>query len=1033
MVGFRPGRAVGTLVLAMLLLLEMHLNAEVVEHGHAAELQLGQQVQDVTYHRQQQEVGQRNFGKELAAEEGREVEGNAGFQQADVGLDTGVLEQPSPEHRAVAGSQAGQWGGEAEAAGGAKEEGGVGGEITKGQRVEDPVVVAHASSAKEAQLERFGSTAPEVSGFSAEDELRLKEVAASAMEDVRTAKAVHGRVEKLNFLNDWEIEMQQQVDDYLRNVAKLGAAPENLDELSLPPRDAAAVAADRRPVAAAAAAALSAASEGGGAAGDNMGEDLMERFEALQKILFLNKTSRDAPAALAGLRELSEVLEAAVPSAPSLRRKLAILPEGVRPPPLSETIRKARSQAMARHSKAIAWGGTSDKSLLKLAAPGDASFIVAAIMAAGIGAPTVELNDTKAVSLLHKSAMTGTLEAHMSLADRYFMGRGVPKNCLWGLNHAKAVADHAIQMTEETSNYVAPLPTVRLRDRWLDPNYVDVHEMENGAAQVEMEEDMARRGSVEAQRHLGFRRLLGQGMDANPDHAFREFQGAAMEGDIFAMFNLGYMYLRGVGTPQNFGEAGRWFNQAAQAGLPAASNGLGVMAFNGHGMAQNLTAARLAFEAGAAGGDADSMYNLGTMYRSGFGTLANQTLARKHFQDAYDAGHWRAGHSLALLAETGVDSDPPNCTLAESFMREFIRERFNWVPLLNEAQRAYDSGDDWAAITQLALLAEQGCEQAEANLAHILQRGSGYLGSDRHRLAMRMLLRSGQRGGSDSLIEAGHLALEGQRFQLPRGADPELAVKLYRRSADAGEPEAMFILGWLYSRGVGVPLNRTAAAEYYQMSIDRMPADDPALAATLALLMLRAEELCQGLLSLFSWLPFQFPAGTGNPHSSPTTRATPGWILVDTEWDTVLLALLLAALATVLWVRRRRINSHLQARQLRRVQQRQATPASRGLANSPPSAPGSVAAAATEPPAVADFAPWAAGPPSPLPPADSPTERNGQLSEREAEAVTEAEASLAGVGAESACTAATVEGSETSASDQGPAPSFGASPVAGGR
>lgn len=37
-----------------------------------------------------------------------------------------------------------------------------------------------------------------------------------------------------------------------------------------------------------------------------------------------------------------------------------------------------------------------------------------------------------------------------------------------------------------------------------------------------MEQDMARRGSAEAQRHLGFRRLLGQGLEADPgDSGFR--------------------------------------------------------------------------------------------------------------------------------------------------------------------------------------------------------------------------------------------------------------------------------------------------------------------------------------------------------------------------------------------------------------------------------------------------------------------------------------------------------------------------------
>jgi len=294
---------------------------------------------------------------------------------------------------------------------------------------------------------------------------------------------------------------------------------------------------------------------------------------------------------------------------------------------------KQQKLANLAASKSIARGGRPDESLLELIAPGDAAFLLAALAASGIAAPGVPLNDSLAVRALHQSALTGSVSAHAALADRYLRGRVVPEDCWGGLEHLKIFANSAIQLTEETGDFQPPLPTVRFRDRWLDPNYVDAHEMENGEDQVEMEEDMARRGSAEAQRHLGFRRLLGQGMEANPEHAMREFQAAAAEGDPYAMFNLGYMNLQGLGVPaQNFEAAQRWFHEAAEAGLPAAANGIGVMHFNGQGIVQNFTAARLAFENGAHGGDADSMFNLGTIYRHGYGTPMNLTLARQHFK-----------------------------------------------------------------------------------------------------------------------------------------------------------------------------------------------------------------------------------------------------------------------------------------------------------------------------------------------------------------------------------------------------------------
>ena len=68
-------------------------------------------------------------------------------------------------------------------------------------------------------------------------------------------------------------------------------------------------------------------------------------------------------------------------------------------------------------------------------------------------------------------------------------------------------------------------------------------------------------------------------------------------------------------------------------------------------------------------------------------------LGRTILQNAYDTGHWRAGHSLALLAETGYGDVAPNCTTASVYLRNFIAERFTWVDMLNDAQKAHDEGD----------------------------------------------------------------------------------------------------------------------------------------------------------------------------------------------------------------------------------------------------------------------------------------------------------------------------------------------------
>ncbi len=50
---------------------------------------------------------------------------------------------------------------------------------------------------------------------------------------------------------------------------------------------------------------------------------------------------------------------------------------------------------------------------------------------------------------------------------------------------------------------------------------------------------------------MAYRRLVGRGIEADPEGAFHDFQAAAAQGDPYAIFNVGYMHLRvGMGRGQ---------------------------------------------------------------------------------------------------------------------------------------------------------------------------------------------------------------------------------------------------------------------------------------------------------------------------------------------------------------------------------------------------------------------------------------------------------------------------------------------------
>ena len=286
-----------------------------------------------------------------------------------------------------------------------------------------------------------------------------------------------------------------------------------------------------------------------------------------------------------------------------------------------------------------------------------------------------------AAAAVFAAAEMGSREARLAAGDRVLRGRGfrfakpfVPDDdddrddaettridaaCERATRvYLFPVAERIADAAEADGDVRVPSEPPRLRDRERDAGYVDDADAEDdGDAQIEMERDMAARGVPEAERHLGYRALVGRGVRRDEQDALRRFGNAANLGDPLAMFNLGYMHMRGVGTEVNHTEARRLFEKAASLDVAAAHNGVGVLDYNGWATADgapDVVAARARFEAGAAAGDPDASFNLGTLYQTGAGGLpVDHSLAYARYQAASDAGHWRAPLAVAKLTLEG--------------------------------------------------------------------------------------------------------------------------------------------------------------------------------------------------------------------------------------------------------------------------------------------------------------------------------------------------------------------------------------------
>eukprot|EP00897_Mesotaenium_endlicherianum_P011062 jgi/Mesen1/9985/ME000072S09396 len=549
---------------------------------------------------------------------------------------------------------------------------------------------------------------------------------------------------------------------------------------------------------------------------------------------------------------------------------------------------------------------------------GAAQFLLGVLSATGVLPHHAPLNDSLAVEQLTRAAHAGSLHAWLALANRYYQGRGVQKSCMGAMWYLKAAAHEVLRATEEAGDYSLPKSSVRLRDRLREGSAVARAYADDTAEQVELDEELAQRGVPEFQRHMGYRHLLGRGIQQDNGDAFRLFEAAAVQGDDVAAFNLGYMHMKGLSTPVNYTAARHLFLRAAERRLPSAYNGLGVLHFNGWGTPVNYTLAREYFARAAQRNDPDGLSNMGSIYLGGYGVEKDVPRALRYFEQAADAGHWRAPFALALLYAEGKET-PLNCSLAVRLFSVFVIERGSWPRDLQDATEAYDAGHHWAALVRFLVVAEQGSLVAMENAAFMLRRAEGFDGPGKQSLMLELLARAGKLGSAIALIELGHL-----HFQDAAGHNASRVVDYYEQAAAAGEPEAFYSLAYMHQHGLrSLPQNLSRARELLERGL-QFAVDEEVVPLTLALYWLKLHSLAltswgvmraplAGLLHQLERLHASVLTATsaGPPQMGGRREAASGGEPISQEgassrltslvkgWDTVLIFVLTVALIVV--------------------------------------------------------------------------------------------------------------------------------------
>ncbi|XP_069805266.1 protein sel-1 homolog 1 [Dendropsophus ebraccatus] len=436
------------------------------------------------------------------------------------------------------------------------------------------------------------------------------------------------------------------------------------------------------------------------------------------------------------------------------------------------------------------------------------------LYASGLG---VNSSQAKALVYYTFGALGGNLIAHMVLGYRYWSGIGVLQSCESALTHYRLVANHVASDISLTGGTV--VQRIRLPDELENP----------GMASGMLEEDLiqyyqflAEKGDVQAQVGLGQLHLHGgRGVEQNHQRAFEYFNQAANAGNSHAMAFLGKMYSEGSDTVRQSNETAlQYFKKAADMGNPVGQSGLGMAYLYGRGVPVNYDLALKYFQKAAEQGWVDGQLQLGSMYYNGVGVKRDYKQALKYFNLASQGGHILAFYNLAQMHATGTGVLRSCQTAVELFKN--VCERGRWSERLMTAYNSYKSGNSNTAVVQYLLLAEQGYEVAQSNAAFILDQKEASLFGENETYPRALLHwnRAASQGYTVARLKLGDYHFYGYGTDI----DYETAFIHYRLASEQQHSaQAMFNLGYMHEKGLGIKQDIHLAKRFYDMAAEASP------------------------------------------------------------------------------------------------------------------------------------------------------------------------------------------------------------------
>jgi SEL1 protein len=482
----------------------------------------------------------------------------------------------------------------------------------------------------------------------------------------------------------------------------------------------------------------------------------------------------------------------------------------------------------------------------------------------GIG-NAVERDQGKAQLYHTFAAKAGDIRSEMTLAFRFHSGIATARNCNKSVEYYKRVADKVIDahrsgspggttfpselyyLSEEDGGVYgegASVSSAGMNARRGSPNS-DAHAALDDV--LEYLDLMSRKGDFKATFSLGRLHYDGQkgpkGLKRNMRKAKQYFiivarqrwkDGQIIESDkpgieriaAKAAGYLGHMFLRGEGVEQSFQKAREWFDHGNISGNAGCQYGLGLMYLNGLGVPRDPLRAFEYFNAASKQEFAPAMIALGKMYLD----QGEEAHAARYFESASRQGQIEAHYYIAELFNKGITRER-SCSMATAYYKSVVEKAEIVHSSILEAIQAYETGDYDTALIDFMMAAEQGYEQAQANVAYLLdtQKSSvpiPYLSPFKQPrspllqnppLALIYWTRSAKQGNIDSMVKMGDYYLNG----IGAEADVEKAASCYTTASELRQSaQALYNLGWMHENGVGLIQDFHLAKRYYDQALE---------------------------------------------------------------------------------------------------------------------------------------------------------------------------------------------------------------------